>query len=51
MEKFVKAAQVEQELKWAKIWFKQFSAFHQRHGQTDWEFNRDDVIRFLQSDW
>ncbi len=49
MDMFLKPTQAEQELKWAAIWFKQFSRFHQRGGQTDWDFTPDDVIRYLQS--
>ena len=46
---FVKPARAEQDLKWAKVWFQLFSAFHGRGRQTDWDFTPDDVIAFLRS--
>ncbi|QDT03039.1 hypothetical protein K227x_14180 [Rubripirellula lacrimiformis] len=44
MDMFSKPTQAEQDLKWAKIWFKQFAGFHQRHKQADWDFSPDHVI-------
>src|SRR6056297_4078048 len=49
MKSFERSQRQEQELKWAKIWFKHFAAFHQRRGQTLWEFSADDVIAFCRS--
>ncbi|TWU46193.1 Tyrosine recombinase XerD [Rubripirellula tenax] len=49
MSMFEKPSRAEQELKWAKIWFKQFSNFHKRSGKTGWDFSPDDVILFLRS--
>src|SRR6056297_2030345 len=46
---FIKPGQTEQEIKWAKIWFKQLSQFHQRDARQDWEFGAEDVIAFLRS--
>ncbi len=54
MALYVKKASREQELKWAWIWFKQFSEFHRTQGNgaqvnPKWEFSVDHVIQFLQS--
>jgi len=49
MSSFVKEARREQELKWAWIWFKQFSSFHGHRGESKWEFSANHVILFLQS--
>ena len=46
---FVKPSKADQDLKWAKIWFKQFLAFHRRSGQVHWDFSSDDVIAFLRT--
>ncbi|WP_222435483.1 integron integrase [Allorhodopirellula solitaria] len=49
MGTFEKPAQAEQELKWAWIWFRQFSAFHRRRGENQRPFTQDEVIAFLRS--
>jgi len=49
MSSFVKEARREQEVKWAWIWFKQFSSFHGHRGESNWEFSTSHVIQFLQS--
>jgi len=49
MSSFVKEARREQAVKWAWIWFKQFSSFHGHHGESKWEFSADHVIQILQS--
>ena len=46
---FIKPAQAEQDLKWAKIWFKKFAAFHNRSPLSQWDFSPDDLIAFLRS--
>jgi len=46
MRTFERSDRKEQELKWARIWFKHFAAFHRRQGQTHWQFSADDVIAF-----
>lgn len=46
---FIKPGQAEQDLKWAKIWFKKFAAFHNRHPHREWNFSPDEVIAFLRS--
>ncbi|TWU17158.1 Tyrosine recombinase XerC [Novipirellula galeiformis] len=51
-ELFIKPGSMEQELRWAKIWFKQFSTFHGRSGpsnQQATEFTAAEVIEFLRS--
>ena len=53
-ELFTKSSRAEQDLKWAKIWHKQFVAFHVRRqtsgaGRRDWNFGPEHVIAFLQS--
>ena len=55
MANFCKPSRAEQDLKWAKIWFKQFTTFHRRSGKQNgdfsrnWDFSPDDVIAFLRS--
>ena len=46
MPLFERAGKTERELKWPKIWFSHFAAFHQRKGQSIWEFTAEDVIAF-----
>jgi hypothetical protein len=46
---FIKPAQAEQDLKWAKIWFRKFADFHNRSPFAAWDFFTDDVIAFLRS--
>ncbi|MGB7328170.1 MAG: integron integrase [Rubripirellula sp.] len=48
-ELFIKPGTIEQEIKWAKIWFSQLSKFHSRDSRDDWQFTADDVIEFLKS--
>ena len=48
-ELFVRAAQAEQQLKWAKIWFGKLAAFHSQDRNADWPFTADDVIAYLRS--
>ncbi|WP_345689789.1 tyrosine-type recombinase/integrase, partial [Novipirellula caenicola] len=49
---FIKPGSMEQELKWARIWFKQFSTFLGRDGWDSprrTEFTAEQVIEFLKS--
>ena len=46
---FERSARTERQLKWARIWFKQFAEFHRHAGETDWDFSADDVIAFSRS--
>lgn len=47
---FSKMPQAEQQLKWARIWFKQFAKFHQFKGaDSEWDFTEDLVVQFLRS--
>ena len=49
MDMFIKASSADQDLKWAKIWFRPLALFHQRPPDPKWEFSADDVIEFLRS--
>lgn len=49
MDTYSKVGSAEQELKWAWIWFKKFSAFHHRQGENQRPFTKEEVIAFLQS--
>lgn len=49
MNTFTKSARVEQDLKWAHIWFGILSTFHGQKGNQDWPFSTDDVILLLRS--
>jgi hypothetical protein len=44
---YSKLGSQQQELKWAHIWFKKFSAFHGRSAVRSDEFTAADVIAFL----
>lgn len=44
---FEKPNRAEQELRWAKIWFKKLCQFHNRSWNTDWDFSPEDLIAFL----
>lgn len=46
MTTFQRSGQRDQNLKWAHIWFKQLTAFHQRDREPQWAFTADDAIRF-----
>ncbi len=46
---FSKLSRIEQDLKWAKIWFGKLAEFHQVARQPDWHFTSDGVIAFLRS--
>lgn len=49
-ELFTKASKAEQDLKWARIWFKKFAAFHSQSDHArNWDFTADHVIQFLRS--
>ncbi|TWT50659.1 Tyrosine recombinase XerD [Rubripirellula amarantea] len=46
---FIKPGQMEQELKWATIWFRKLCGFHNQDPESDWQFTSADVIAFLQA--
>ena len=48
---FSKPSNFEQKIKWARIWFNKFSAFHnvQPDRADCWEFSEEEVIAFLRS--
>ncbi|WP_231753283.1 integron integrase [Rosistilla carotiformis] len=46
---FERSSRAENELKWAKIWFKQMAAFHHRSPEEDWAFTAEDVIAYSRS--
>ena len=46
---YEKPSKAEQDIHWAKIWFRKLAAFHDRKAQHRWDFTTDDVIAFLKS--
>ncbi|TWU10272.1 integron integrase [Allorhodopirellula heiligendammensis] len=49
METYSKVGRADQDLKWARIWFKQFSVFHHRRGEDQRPFTADEVVAFLRN--
>ena len=47
--KFIKPAKSDQDLRWARIWFRQLAVFHKRANDPAWNFTPEELIAFLQS--
>ena len=47
--KFIKPAKSDQDLRWARIWFRQLAVFHKRANDPTWNFTPEELIAFLQS--